>query len=174
MTGLPVSVQVEVPVAHEVIPTSHALVGVHERLAVHATHTPALQTWFVPHEVPLGAALPVSVHVATPPLHDVDPVWQRLAGTQDAPGEHALHEPLLQYMFVPHDVPFGSLPAAAHTLVPVLHVVVCFRHDPAGVQSVPVVQATHAPALQTSFVPQVVPSDTFVVGEQTRPPSLQT
>ncbi len=93
VTWAPVSTHEEVPVAHEVVPTSQLFVGVHDTFAVQATHTPALHTWFVPHDVPFAAAFPVSVQVATPPAHDVIPVWQGLAGTHDAPGEHALHTP---------------------------------------------------------------------------------
>ena len=40
-------------------------------------------------------------------------------------------------------------------------------------QANPAVQARHAPALQTWFVPQVVPSATFVASTQTEVPVVQ-
>jgi hypothetical protein len=44
-SGVPVSVQVCVPVEHEVVPTSQGFAGVQERPEVHALQTPApLQT----------------------------------------------------------------------------------------------------------------------------------
>jgi hypothetical protein len=50
-----VSMQVEVPVAQEVVPTLQGFGGVaQDSPSVQALHAPPLQTWFVPHEVPFA------------------------------------------------------------------------------------------------------------------------
>jgi hypothetical protein len=77
-------------------------------------------------------------------------------------------------MLVPQTVPFGSLPDAVQTLMPELQSVVSFVQDPCGVQSVPEVQLTQAPALHTWLVPQLVPFDRLVVGAHVSPASPQT
>jgi hypothetical protein len=60
-TGLlPVSRQTDVPVAHEVVPTLHGSAGVQAMPAVHGTHMPVRQTWFVPQLVPSGRDVPLS------------------------------------------------------------------------------------------------------------------
>jgi len=64
----PFSVQTDAPVAQEVAPVLHGLVGVHVAPAVHDAHEPLLHTWLVPQTVPLACAFPVSMHVAGPPI----------------------------------------------------------------------------------------------------------
>jgi hypothetical protein len=55
-TLVAVATHVCVPVEQSVLPTTQGLVaGVHARPAVHDTHDPPLQTWFVPQFVPLVA-----------------------------------------------------------------------------------------------------------------------
>ena len=49
---------------------------------------------------------PVSTQTATPVTHEVAPVLQWFVGWQAVPAVHAPHVPVLQTMFVPHDVPF--------------------------------------------------------------------
>ena len=73
-------------------------------------------------------------------------------------------------MFVPHDEPLATLPDSAQTGAPVLQVVVPVRQGlPVTVQFAPTVQSPQAPAaLQTLFVPQLVPAATSV------PLSVQT
>jgi hypothetical protein len=61
----------------------------------------------MPHGVPSLAFIPVSVHESVPPAHEAVPLWQALLGVHGALGVHASHMPPLQYMFSPHDVPFG-------------------------------------------------------------------
>ena len=90
---VPVSSQVLVPVAHDVVPTWQAFVGAHARPAVHATHAPALQTSLVPHEVPSEALVPESEQTGWPVLHDVAPTWHALVGVQLPPALHATHAP---------------------------------------------------------------------------------
>jgi hypothetical protein len=53
--ALPVSEQVDAPVAQEVRPEWQGLAGVQAAPAVQATQEPVRQTWFVPQEVPLAA-----------------------------------------------------------------------------------------------------------------------
>jgi hypothetical protein len=66
-----------------------------------------LQTWFMPHDVPSVAFAPVSVHESVPPAQEAVPLWHALLGVQGAPAVHAWHAPPMQYMFIPHEVPFG-------------------------------------------------------------------
>src|SRR5262245_21966374 len=51
---LPLSMQTEAPVAHDVMPVLHGFVGWQAWPAVHDTHMPVLQTRFIPHAVPSG------------------------------------------------------------------------------------------------------------------------
>ena len=101
------SLQSIMPVAHEVEPFLQAAFGfeVHALPTTQPPHMPMLQTWFVPQAVPL-ATFPVSTQTATPVTHETAPVLQWFVGWQAVPGVHAPHVPLLQTMFVPHDVPF--------------------------------------------------------------------
>jgi hypothetical protein len=78
---------------------------------------------------------------------------------QDAPALQAWQEPPLQTAPVPQLVPFGLGTPSTQTAVPVEHEVTPSRQTlgfPAHAS--PTVQDTHAPALQTRFVPQGVPS----------------
>lgn len=93
------------------------MVGVHDRPAVQALHAPLSQTRLVPHEVPLGALLPVSVQASVVQL--MVPRWHTLAGVQALPLVHDTHEPLWQTRLVPQVVPLGTLPDALHTELPV-------------------------------------------------------
>ncbi|HSN91447.1 MAG TPA: hypothetical protein VLS93_09480, partial [Anaeromyxobacteraceae bacterium] len=77
----------------------------------------------------------------------------------------ALQTPALQTMFVPQVVPFGLAAPSTHVCVPVAQDVVPSWQSVSGfvVQAIPAVQETHAPALQTMFVPQLVPFGSSVV-----------
>lgn len=69
--ALAVTAQVWVPLMHEVAPILQTVPGgVHAVPAVHATQVPPLQTRFVPHVLPVGAAVPVSLHTGAPVVHD--------------------------------------------------------------------------------------------------------
>lgn len=155
----PVSMQTCVPVEQSVVPRSQTLVGVHESPAVHGTHCPVpLQTSFVPQVVPALAGVPWSAHVSTPVVHEVNPALHgALLGGHDRPAVQGPHEPPLQTLASPHDVPFGWLPAPEQTGVPVPHAMVIFSQEPASEQSVPEAQGTHDPALQTLASPHSVP-----------------
>lgn len=107
-------------------------------------------------------------------MHVSVPVWQGLlVGVQAPPAVHATQLPALHTMFVPHDVPFATLPVSAQTEVPVTHEVAPVLQRFSGWQLAPAVQGVHVPLLQTMFVPQVVPltrfrfvSEHVIVGEQ--------
>lgn len=168
----PDSVQTEVPVAHEVRPVLHGFVGWQVAPAVHEEQVPLSQTLFVPHEVPL-ATLPVSTQTEVPVAQAVVPFLQGLAGWQVTPVVQALHVPLLQTLFVPHDTPLATFPVSAQTEVPVTHDVAPVLHGLAGWQLAPAVHDTQVPLPQTLLVPHVVPFARFwpvsvqvIVGEQ--------
>ena len=60
---LPVWAHTDAPVTHEVVPVLQMFVGWQLAPAVHATHAPLLQTWLVPHTVPLTRLVPASAQV---------------------------------------------------------------------------------------------------------------
>jgi hypothetical protein len=92
-----VSVQTDVPVLQLVAPTWHALVGVHASPVVHEMHAPPLHTRFVPHDVPLDAFAPVSLHTAAPVAQLIAPVWQAFVdGVQVIPAVQAWQLPFAQ------------------------------------------------------------------------------
>ncbi len=165
----PVSAQTDVPVAHDVAPVRQAFVGVQVTPAVQLLHAPALQTLFVPHEVPF-AAFPVSPQTGAPVVQEIAPVRQAFAGVQSAPAVQAVQAPLPQTMFVPQDVPLATLPDSVQTAAPVSQLVVPVRHGlPLTLQLAPAVQLRQLPAgPQTLFVPQLVPAASSV------PVSVQT
>jgi hypothetical protein len=113
---VPVSVQTATPVEQETIPVWQALVGWHAPPWAHGTHAPLSQTSWVPHELPLGSIVPVSVHVDVLPVQSRVPTWQRFAGVHGAPAVHARHVPLSQALPVPQGVPLlAGLPVSAQT-----------------------------------------------------------
>ncbi len=54
-TLVPLSTQLEKPIAQEITPAWQGLDGVQDWFAVQAEHVPPLQTMLVPHELPLSA-----------------------------------------------------------------------------------------------------------------------
>jgi hypothetical protein len=113
---------VETPPMHDVVPCWQRLpLGLQTAPAVHATHAPLLQTWLVPHVVPFATFVTLEQAIA-PLAQDVVPVWQTLPpGLHIWPAVHAVHAPLLQTMFVPHEVPLVAFTAPAHVNAPVEH-----------------------------------------------------
>jgi hypothetical protein len=73
--------------------------------------------------------------------------------------------PVLHTMLVPHEVPLATFPDSAQTGTPVLQVVVPVRHGlPETEQVAATVQLPQTPAaLQTLFIPQLVPAATSVL-----------
>lgn len=88
---------------------------------MHAPQVPPLQTESVPHGVPSGWAVPVSVHAEVPEAHDVTPVWHLLVGVHPRPALHAVHAPPLQTMLVPHVVPSVALEPVSTQAGPAEH-----------------------------------------------------
>ena len=84
-------------------------------------------------------------------------MWQGFTGTHVAPALHVTQLPPMQTMLVPQLVPFARLPDSLHTGDPVAHTVVPVLQTLVGWQLEPPAHATHAPALHTRSVPQVVP-----------------
>ena len=146
--------------------------GVQLPPAVQLLHVPALHTLFVPHDVPF-ATFPVSAQTEAPVAQDVAPVRHAVAGVQVTPAVHDAQEPLLQTLFVPHDVPLATFPISAQTEVPVAHDVAPVRQAVAGVQATPAVHDAQEPLLHTLFVPHDVPLATFPVSAQTDVPVTQ-
>ena len=88
-------------------------------------HAPFRQTIPLPHEVPF-ALLPFSVQTGAPVVQRFDPVRQGLVGVQVVPAVHEAHAPLLQTMFVPHEVPFAfAVPVSMHDITPLAEQTVC-------------------------------------------------
>jgi hypothetical protein len=161
------SAHVEAPVAQDVSPLWHGLLGVQAVPAVQLTHDPLEQTWLVPQAVPSAAFAPVSVHVEMPVVQEVAPAWHALVegvhawpetqDTQELPPSAPPSAEFRQTWFVPQLVPFGCGPLSLHTDEPVSHDVVPTSHTLEGVHETPAVHATQLPALQTLLVPQTVP-----------------
>ncbi len=155
------------PVLHSVMPLRQPGFGlvVQAMLAEQVTHAPfALQTRFVPHEVP-GALLPESTHVCAPVVHEVRPVLQPGFGFVEHAVEatHATQLPLeLQTWSGPHEVPAVTLVESTHRVAPVLQSMTPLLHGAPGfeAQALPAVQTPQNPlASQTCPAPQLVPAD---------------
>ncbi len=157
------------PVVHDVVPVRQGLVGWQLAPAVQDTQVPALQTLFVPQEVPFDRLCVVSEQLIVGTQVMV-PAWQGLDGAQAIPAVHDAQAPLLHTRSVPQEVPLAAFPDSVQTGAPVSQVVIPVRQGlPETVQAVPAWHATQLPvALQTLFVPQLVPVATSV------PLSLQT
>jgi hypothetical protein len=126
----------------------------------------------VPQVVPF-ALLPVSAHTDVPVTQEVVPVRHALVGWQLAPAVQATQVPLLQTRLVPQTVPLTSeLPVSAQVIVGEQAVMPAWQGF-AGVQASPAVHATHAPALHTMLVPQLVPFATLPDSTQTGAPVVQ-
>jgi hypothetical protein len=147
LLAFPVTLHVDVPVAHDVTPVLQTLLpGTHAALAVQDTQLPLEQTRLVPHVVPLERAVLVSVHDGVPPVHDSVPAWHLFAGAQLVPAAQAMHAPLLQTMLLPQVRPSAALPVAVQTELPVAQdVVPTLQTIPSGVHARFCGQSMHAP-----------------------------
>jgi len=106
------------------VPAWHGFTGIHDTPAVHDTQIPALQTRFVPQEVPL-ATFADSAQTGTPVLHVRVPVRQGLPVTaQLAPTLQSPQIPVaLHTLSVPQLVPAAtSVFLSVQTGVPVVQV----------------------------------------------------
>jgi hypothetical protein len=159
-----VATHVDTPLLHDVMPIKQGFEGVHAVPAVHAPQFPLSHTSFVPHGVPLAAAVVVATQAATPLPHEIVPVTQGFVGTQLPPAVHDTQLPPLQTSLVPHVVPLAtSTDVETHVDVPLLQDVVPVTHGFVGLHETPAVHETQLPLSQTSFVPHVVPLGTAVV-----------
>ncbi len=146
--------------AQEVAPARHEPGFWQAAPVTQATQAPPLQTWSVPQEVPFGSGVAESVQTEVPVAQEVVPVRQGSGFVaQAAPAVHATQLPALQTWSVPQVVPFAmGVAVSTQASVPVEQdVVPATQGSGFEVQARPDVQATHAPALQTWFVPQTVP-----------------
>jgi hypothetical protein len=115
-TGMPVA-QLTTPWVHD--PPA----GTHAKPATHATHTPRLQTMFVPHAVPLGTLLPLGVQVGVPVAQLMPPSMHGFdAGTQAVPTVQSLLQrpSAVQTAPAPHAVPANLLPMRRQVSMPAL------------------------------------------------------
>jgi hypothetical protein len=130
-SGVAVSMQVEMPVRQDVVPTRQE-VGFpsQARPAVHAEQTPPLQTWSVPQLVPFGSGVAVLTHCRVPVVQEVRPVRHGSGSSvQATPATQALQTPPLQTWSVPHVVPFSTCVAVSSQVsVPVAQLVVPATH----------------------------------------------
>jgi hypothetical protein len=157
-----VSAQLREPVAQDSTPSTQGFGFVeHAAPPAHATHAPALQTWFVPQLVPFTTCAAVSMHCWVPLEQEVLPTRHRFGFVVHVwPAVQVVQTPPLHTWSVPQTVPFATCAkVSTHVCEPVAQEVSWTVHEFAGVQSTPAVQATHAPLpLQTKLVPQVVPA----------------
>jgi hypothetical protein len=146
-TLVPVSTQMDTPVAHEVAPTWHASVGTHGAFATHAAHAPPLQTAPSPQSVPFGRGSD-SVQTGAPVSQVVVAVVHGFGDTQAAPASHAVHVPPPQTRSSPQLAPFSTFtPVSTQTDTPVAHDVRPTWHAfAAGVHGRSARHALHVPA----------------------------
>jgi hypothetical protein len=172
---LPLSVQTDVPVEHDVVPVLHGLVGWQLAFAVHAPQLPLLQTMFVPQEVPL-VTLPVSPQTGAPVSHAIAPVRHGLPLTvQLAPVWQEMQLPLaLQTLFVPQLVPAATaVPLSLHTGVPEEQTSAPWWQGFEGTHEAPSWQEVHCPLEQTIPLPHEVPFGCWPLSVQTGVPVVQ-
>ena len=107
-----VCTQAWVPVEQEVCETRHAPAGVQSAPATQGEQVPALQTRFVPQDVPFATGLAVSTQVDVPVAQDVVPATHGFGlSEQGTSAVQAAHVPPLQTWPTPQVVPFGRLVA---------------------------------------------------------------
>ena len=166
-SGTAVSMHVEAPVRHEVLPTLQGSgLFVHARSATQATQPPPLQTMSVPQLRPLVAFAALSTQVAAPVEQEVTPALHRVGLTEQAfPSVQSRQAPFLQTWLLPHAVPSAALTESMHLCAPVAHEVVPILQTVGLVeQLIAAAQLTQrADALQTRSVPQLVPASACVV-----------
>jgi hypothetical protein len=128
----------------------------------------------LPHAVP-SVTLPVGMHVCVPIAHVVMPVWQTFPpGLHEVMEMHIEQTPLLQTMFIPHDVPsFAGTPLSMQLATPFMQTVEPWLHGFAGTQGAIGVQGWHRPPLQYMSVPHEVPSGALPAAVHTGWPVVQ-
>jgi hypothetical protein len=170
---LPPSTQVMTPLEHDVVPALQTPgLPVQVVFIMQGPQIPLLHTMFVPHDVPF-ALFPVSAQTGTPVTHEVAPVLHTFDGWQVALMLQMPHIPLLQNMFVPHDVPFARFRFVSEHAIG-LQVCVPAWHGFAGVHAMPEVHDVQTPVAHTRLVPHDVPLATLPVSVQTGAPVVHT
>jgi hypothetical protein len=156
--------QTGVPVVQEIVPpVLQALPDEHAMPCEQVPHAPSRQNSVDPLEgpqlAPSATLVPRSLHTGAPLVHTYDPLWHLLAGVHIVPAAQATHALLLlQTMPVPHELPAVLSVPSMHADTPVVQDVTPFLHRfGLVVQDRPAVQLAQVPALQTRFVPQLVP-----------------
>jgi hypothetical protein len=172
------STQAMTPVEHEVVPLRHGFELPEQDVpAVQEMQPPApLQTMLVPQLVPAVFGLPFA-HVDMPVEHDAVPLKQTPGlPVQLCPGVHMPQNPFPSQTWLdPQDVPAMTLPVpSTQTDAPVAHdTTPTLQDDGLPVHEAPPEHATQVPeALQTMFVPQLVPAALFVSSRQVWTPVL--
>ena len=153
----PASRQRGAPIAQSTTPVLQGAPGfvLHDCPAMHATHCPLpLQTMPEPQATPAPALSPSMQlpeadwpHVTTPSLHGPPGLV-----AQTVPAAQVMHEPALQTLSGPHDVPSGALVSSTHWGDPVSQAILPFLHGLFGlvVQGASVEHGMQVPAaLQT-------------------------
>ena len=160
------------PVEQELIPLRQGFeLPVQDVPAVHDTQPPApLQTMLVPQLVPAIFGLPFA-HVDMPVEHDAVPLKQTPGlPVQLCPGVHMPQNPCPSQTWLdPQDMPAMTLPVpSTQTAAPVAHEMTpTLQALGLPVHEAPPEHATQLPeALQTMFVPQLVPAALFVSSRQ--------
>jgi hypothetical protein len=156
-------VHTPVPVAHWTVATDAQRFGEAQSApCVQATHVPALQTWFVPQDVPFAAVCAVSWHTGAPDAQEMAPTMQGLpGGVQAVPAVQLTHwPPAAQTRFVPHAVPAGWKVTSVQIGLPLAQEIAAeTAQGLAEVQLAPALQAPQAPAaVQARPAPQAVPA----------------
>jgi hypothetical protein len=105
------------PVAHEIVPRRHGLLGVQVIPATHPLHIPE------PSHTPPGHAVPAlrfvaKTHTAAPVVHEIMPVVQGLPVEHAMPAVHAAQLPLPSHTPPGHDAPAARDPLAMQTGAP--------------------------------------------------------
>jgi len=145
-------------------------------------HAPApLHTMFELQDVPGVLLVALSTQTDDPVEHEVVPTLHGF-GFVVHPARSGVHElqvpPLQNWVFVVlHADPSASgVPRSVHTAVPVAQDSIPLWQGLEGVQAVPLLHATHAPALQTIPpvpAPQVIPLGLFPLSTQAGDPVEQ-
>jgi hypothetical protein len=89
------SMQTGVPVLQATVPRRHGLPGTLQTMPpLQVAHDPfAPHTMSVPHIVPAGTFVPVSLHVGAEPEQTSAPVWHLLVGVHAAPAWQVTQAP---------------------------------------------------------------------------------
>lgn len=172
---LVVTVHIELPVAHDVVPFWQAL-GWQGASWLHIAQVPARQNRFIPQLVPSDAAVLLSIQTDAPVAHAMVPLWHGAeAGVHESPALHGTQVPVPLQTPPVQVLPTDLLVVAVHTDCPVPHEVTPFWHAfDGGVHASPAVHAEQVPLRHTRLLPQLAPFDiAFPLSLHTGTPVVQ-